>query len=85
MLKKIRKLKNTVHELLEEKNELPEERAILCDDNWLFGFVFLVDVTSHINDLNLKLQGKSKLFSCLVNDINALNMKSRNVRLPVSK
>ena len=36
---------------------------------------FLVDVTSHINDLNLKLQGKSKLFPSLVNDINAFNMK----------
>ena len=32
-------------------------------------------LTSHINDLNLKLQGKSKLFPSLVNDINAFNMK----------
>ena len=32
-------------------------------------------VTSNINDLNLKLQGKSKLFPSLVNDINAFNMK----------
>ena len=75
MLKRFWKLKNTVHDFLEEKNGLPVERAHLCDDNRLFDMAFLVDVTSHINDLNLKLQGKSKMFPSLVNDINAFNMK----------
>ena len=36
---------------------------------------FLVDITGHLNDLNLKLQGKNKLFPDLVNDINAFKMK----------
>lgn len=75
VLSRFWKLKNTVHNFLEEKNELPEERALLCDNNWLFDLAFLVDVTSHLNDLNLKLQGKNKLFPSLVNDINAFKMK----------
>lgn len=75
VLNRFWKLKNTIHDFLEEKNELPEERALLCDNNWLFDLAFLVDVTSHLNDLNLKLQGKSKLFPSLVNDINAFQMK----------
>lgn len=75
VLNRFWKLKNTVHDFLEEKNELLEERALLCDNNWLFDLAFLVDVTSHLNYLNLKLQGKSKLFPSLVNDINAFKMK----------
>ena len=38
---------------------------------------FFVNAASHINDLNLKLQGMSNLFPSLVNDINAFNMKLR--------
>ena len=73
VLKRFWKLKNTVNNFFEEKYELHEERALLCDSNGSFDLAFFVDVTSHINDLNLKLQGKRKLFPCLVNDINAFN------------
>ena len=52
------KLKNAVHNFLEVNNELPDERVLLVDKNWLFDFAFLVDVTSHLNNLNKKLQGK---------------------------
>ena len=75
VLKRFWKLKKTVHDFLEEKNELPEERALLRDNNWLLDLAFLVDLTSHLNDLNLKLQGKNKLFPSLVDDINAFKMK----------
>jgi len=34
-------------------------------------FSILVDVISHVNYLNLKLQGKDKLFPSLVNYISA--------------
>ena len=53
----------------------PSPLTLLIDDNWLFDFAFLVDVTSHLNDLNLKLQGKNKLFPSLVNNINSFKMK----------
>ena len=82
----LRKLKKTVHDFHEEKKELHKERALLCDNNWLFDLAFQVDVTSHINDLNLKLQGNSKFIPSLVNDINAFNNEMQtNVRLPVGK
>ena len=48
---------------------------MLIDNNWLFDFAFLVDITSHLNDLNLKLQGKNKLFPSLVDCIKAFKMK----------
>ena len=75
VLKRSWKLKNTVNDFLQEKNKLPEERDLSCHNNWLFDFAFLVGVTSNINDLNLKQQGKNKLFPSLVNDINAFKMK----------
>ncbi|XP_068200767.1 general transcription factor II-I repeat domain-containing protein 2-like [Palaemon carinicauda] len=48
---------------------------MLCDEKWIFDLAVLVDITSHLNDLNLKLQGKDKLFPSLVNDISAFKMK----------
>jgi len=36
----------------------------------LLDLSFLVDVISHVNYLNLTLQGKDKLFPSLVNDIS---------------
>jgi len=41
----------------------------------LLDLAFLVDVTSLLNYLNLKLQGKDKLFPRLVNGVNAFKMK----------
>ena len=75
VLKQFWKLKRIVHNFLEEKDELPEERALLCNESWLLDLAFLVDITSHLNNLNLKLQGKDQLFPSLVNDISAFKMK----------
>ena len=75
VLKRLWKLKRIVHNFLEEKDELPEERALLCNESWLLDLAFLVDITSHLNNLNLKLQVKDKLFPSLVNDISAFKMK----------
>jgi len=48
---------------------------LLCDNDWLFDLEFIVDVTDHFNHLNIKLQGKSKLFLHLINHINTLKLK----------
>ena len=75
VLKRFWKLKRIVHNFLEEKDELLEERALLCNESWLLDLAFLVDITRHLNNLNLKLQGKDQLFPSLVNDISAFKMK----------
>jgi len=59
-------LKQAVHNVLDEQNEPPEERALFCDNNWLFDLAFLVNVNDHLNHLNIKLQGKNKLFLNLI-------------------
>jgi hypothetical protein len=33
----------------------------LCDDNWVQDLAFMVDIAGHLNDLNLKLQGKRQV------------------------
>ena len=38
----------------------------------IIGLAFTVDVTSHLNNLNLKLLEKDKLIPRLVNDISAI-------------
>ena len=60
-----------MYDFLEEKDELPKERALWCNEQWLLDLAFLVDVINHVNYLNLKQQGKDKLFPSLVNDISA--------------
>jgi len=45
------------------------------DYNWLFDVEFLVNVTNHHRNLNIKLQGKNKLFPNLINLISAFSMK----------
>ena len=72
--KKFWKLKHIVHDFL-EKNELPKERVLLCNENWLLDLAFLVDITSHLNHFNLTLRGKDQLFPCLVNNISAFKIK----------
>ena len=63
ILKRIWKLKRIVHNFLEEKDELPEERALLCNESWLLDLAFLVDITSHLNNLNLKTAGQRPIIS----------------------
>ena len=77
ILSKFWELKNAIYNFLEEKNELPEERSLLCNNIWLFDFAFLIDISNHLNILNIKLQDRNKLFSNLVDDVAALKMKLR--------
>jgi len=52
VLKRFWKLKRIVHDFLEEKDELPKERALLCNEQWLLDLAFLVDVINYVNYLN---------------------------------
>ena len=74
LLERFWKLKN-VGDFLEEKDELPEIRSLLCNEKWLLDFAFLLDVIIHFNDLKSKLQGKDKLFPSLVENVIAFRRK----------
>jgi len=47
----------------------------LKDDNWLWDLAFLTDVTTHLNILNLKLQGPGKFIFDMYNSIKAFDAK----------
>ncbi|GFV00120.1 general transcription factor II-I repeat domain-containing protein 2 [Trichonephila clavipes] len=54
--------------LLEKGVHYPE----LTDDQWIQNFYFMVDVTSHMNQLNRKLQGKGNLIFSILEEIQEL-------------
>ena len=47
----------------------------LKDESWLQDLTFDVDITAHLNDLNLKLQGKNKLITALYDDVRCFFLK----------
>lgn len=47
----------------------------LTDPDWLRDLAFLVDITTHLNELNHKLQGKGKLVIDLLDSIRAFRKK----------
>ena len=49
----------------------------LKDESWLQDLAFAVDITAHLNDLNLKLQGKNKLITALYEDVKCFFLKSK--------
>ena len=51
--------------------EKGNERKEVLDPEWILDLAFLVDITSLVNDLNLKLQGKEKL----IHDIKSFGLK----------
>lgn len=54
-----------------------KEKAVpeLSDGKWLTDLAFLVDITSHLNDLNIKLQGKDQLVTNLFDHIRTFQTK----------
>ncbi|GFV58587.1 hypothetical protein TNCV_3309331 [Trichonephila clavipes] len=56
-LQRFRDLPQEVKDCLESKHETYFE---LSDKIWLMDLAFVVDVTSHLNELNLQLQKKIK-------------------------
>ena len=68
-------LKNRVLEFLTEIDELPAERKCLEDADWQNDLAFLVDITSHLNVLNVQLQGSNKLFTNMCNSVASFEMR----------
>ena len=67
-------LKPEISKFLETE---PKEFSELNDSSWNEDLFFLGDITSHLNDLNIKLQGKGKLIFDLHAAVNAFKVKLR--------
>jgi hypothetical protein len=50
---------------------LPE----FSNEDWISDFAFLVDMTQHLNDLNLQLQGRNQLVNDIFTHVNAFEVK----------
>ena len=75
-------LKPEISKFLEtETKEFSEQ----VDSSWNEDFFFLGDITSHLNDLNIKLQGKGKLIFDLPAAVNAFKVKLRLFKSQLSK
>ncbi|XP_077585569.1 general transcription factor II-I repeat domain-containing protein 2A-like [Stigmatopora nigra] len=58
-------------ELIGKSEEFPELR----DVNWLCDFAFSVDIFSHMNELNVKLQGKDQFVHNMYTNVRAFKSK----------
>lgn len=72
MLKRLFDLQEEIQSFYESKSKRIREFA---DKEWVCDFAFLVDITSHLNDLNTCLQGKDQLINNLYDLISAFQMK----------
>ena len=72
MLKRVLALHEEIATFLESKFL---DASHFRDPEWLQSLAFLVDITSHLNNLNLQLQGKRKLIHELYGNIVAFERK----------
>ncbi|PVD36572.1 hypothetical protein C0Q70_03557 [Pomacea canaliculata] len=72
LLKRFFDLRHEIEIFMTEKSkQVPQ----LNDPSWLWDLAILCDITSHLNELNTKLQGKDKLISHVYADITAFQAK----------
>lgn len=68
-------LKDHILQFLTEIDDLCNERKCLEEDEWLNDLAFLVDISEHLNSLNLNLQGMNKLFTNMCNEVASFESK----------
>ncbi|XP_023309706.1 general transcription factor II-I repeat domain-containing protein 2-like [Anoplophora glabripennis] len=73
-----------LHELLPEIIIFLEARGddaeMLKNEKWRSDLAFLVDITKHLNDINLELQGKDKNIVDMMSSINAFKRKLQQLK-----
>ncbi|CAH1109763.1 unnamed protein product [Psylliodes chrysocephalus] len=57
----------------------------ICDPTWLCDLAFLVDITGHLNNLNLKLQKQGQLVNQLYSQLIAFKNKIRLWKLQMRR
>ena len=77
VLKRFFYLKNEIAMFLVEKGK---ERKELLDPEWILDLAFLVDITSLMNELNLKLQGKEKLIHEMFSEVKSFELKLKLIK-----
>ena len=75
MFKKLWELIEEIIEFLRSKMNKDAEVVTITDPAWQADLTFVVDMTQHLNDQNLKLQGKNQLVCQLANYISAFRTK----------
>jgi hypothetical protein len=72
MLKRVYNLKNDSQLFVEMKEyRFPHFK----DKEWMCDFAFLVDITQHLNDLNMELQGRNQFIHNMFDKINVFESK----------
>jgi hypothetical protein len=72
VLKKIYDLRKEVQLFMDIKGKPLLE---FSDEDWILDYAFLVDVTQHLDDLNLQLRGRSQLVNDIFACIKAFEVK----------
>ncbi|KAE9532362.1 hypothetical protein AGLY_009985 [Aphis glycines] len=72
MLKRFYDLRNEIKSFMESKGKPVIEFE---DENWLMDLAFFVYITTHLNELNVRLQGKNQLISNMFQIITPFELK----------
>lgn len=72
MLKRVFDLRKEIADFMQSKDKAVPH---FSDEEWLADLGFLTDITSHLNDMNQKLQGKNNLVHELLDFLKAFELK----------
>lgn len=72
VLKQFWSLKEEICQFLISKNQ---DASLFFDKIWLQDLSFMVDITKHLSDLNLKLQGKDQIITNMCDQVKAFKCK----------
>ena len=72
MLKRVFELKDAIQTFMESKGNSVDE---FINEEWIEDFAFLVDITTHLNELNSRLQRKGQLIHSVFDHVNAFAVK----------
>ncbi|EZA48615.1 General transcription factor II-I repeat domain-containing protein 2B [Ooceraea biroi] len=82
--KKINELKNEI-KLVQNSSDTTHFEKALMDKTVLSELAFLTDFTQHMNNLNLKLQGKNQSISDVIHFINGFRIKLNLFKIEIEK
>ncbi|GFG34837.1 hypothetical protein Cfor_12071 [Coptotermes formosanus] len=72
MSKRVSDLKEEIRTFTEGKGK---PVAKFNDEEWTCDFAFMVDITTHLNELNTHLQGNNQLINSMFDHDNTFKMK----------